>query len=72
MDATQGMAYTIRLLRLDAQGTSYFVTAEGHQAKAPVYLAGFMNMQVFIEKIKSYGGAVWGEDNKNKPTWIPG
>jgi len=71
-DATQGMAYTIRLLRLDAPGTSYFVTAEGHQAKAPVYLAGFMNMQVFIEKIKSYGGAVWGEDNKNKPTWIPG
>lgn len=72
LNATQGMAYTIRLLRLDGPGTSYFVTPEGHQAKAPVYLAGFMNMQVFIEKIKSYGGAVWGEDNKNKPTWIPG
>ena len=68
--ATQGMAYTIRKLRLNTDSRSYIVTPEGHQAGGEVYLAGFINMEIFIIKLKDYGNQVWGDDNKNKPTWI--
>ena len=70
-NSTQGMAYTKRNLILDMKGKSYIVSPEGHQAAAVIYLAGFMPMEIFIQKLKAdYANKTWGEDNKDKPPWI--